>query len=51
MCWVQLLSSTTQFLCISKPETSLHMTLKRRAEMSADIFARLCGIFAGLARI
>ena len=32
-------------LCISIPETLLHVTLKRRAEISADIFARLLRYF------
>ena len=41
MCWVQLLTSTTQFLCISILETLLHVTLTRRTEISADIFAHL----------
>ena len=46
MCWDQHLTSTIQFLCISStPETSLHVTLKRRAEISADIFARLLRYF------
>ena len=40
MCWVQLLTSTLQSLCISMPKILLHVTLKRRAEISADIFAR-----------
>ena len=35
MCWVQLLTSTIQFLCISILETLLHVTMKRRAEISA----------------
>ena len=39
------LTSTIQFLCISIPETLLHVTLKRRAEISADIFARLLRYF------
>ena len=34
-----------QSLCISIPETLLHVTLKRRAEISADIFARLLRYF------
>ena len=37
MCWFQLLSSTIQFLCISIPETLLHVTFKRRAEISAVV--------------
>ena len=37
MYWVKLLTSTIQFLFISRPETLLHMTVKRRAEISADI--------------
>ena len=41
MCWVQLLKSKFQVLCISIPGTLLHVTLKKRAEISADIFARL----------
>ena len=32
-------------LCISIPETLLHVTLKRRAEISTDIFARLLRYF------
>ena len=32
-------------MCISIPETLLHVTLKRRAEISADIFARLLRYF------
>ena len=39
------LTSTIQSLCISIPETLLHVTLKRRAEISADIFARLLRYF------
>ena len=46
---VQLLTSTIQSLCISIPETLLHVTLKRRAEISADIFARLLRYFCSLA--
>ena len=34
------------FLCISIIETLLHLTLKRRAEISADIFARLWRYFS-----
>ena len=45
------MTSAIQVLCISMPETSIHVTLKRRAEISADIFARLRGISACLARI
>ena len=40
MCWVQLLTSRFQVLCISIPGTLLHVTLKKRAEISADIFTR-----------
>ena len=40
---VQLL--TLKFLCISTPETLLHVTLKRRAEISGDIFACLSRYF------
>ena len=43
---VQLLKSTIQFLCVSILETLLHLTLNRRAEMSADIFARLLRNFS-----
>ena len=32
-------------LCMSIPETLLHVTLKRRAEISADTFARLSRYF------
>ena len=39
------MTSTIQSLCISMPETLLHVTLKRRAEISADIFARLLRYF------
>ena len=39
------MTSTIQSLCISIPETLLHVTLKRRAEISADIFARLLRYF------
>ena len=46
MCWDQHLTSTIQFLCISSiPETLLHVTLKRRAEISADIFTCLLRYF------
>ena len=45
MCSIQLLTSTFQVLCISIPETLLHVTLKRREEISADIFARLLQYF------
>ena len=31
---VQLLASTIQFLCVSIRDTLLHVTLKRRAEIS-----------------
>ena len=41
VCRVHLLASTIQFLCISVPKTLLHVTLKGRAEIPADIFARL----------
>ena len=34
-------SRTIKFLCINIFETLLHATLERRAEISADIFARL----------
>ena len=46
MCWVQLLTSTIQFLCVSITETLLHMTMKRQAEISADIVARLLPYFS-----
>ena len=36
MCWVQLLPSTIQFLCISIPQILLHVTLKRQAEIWAS---------------
>ena len=39
------MTATIQSLCISIPDTLLHMTLKRRAEISADIFARLLRYF------
>ena len=39
------MTSTIQSLCISIPGTLLRMTLKRRAEISADIFARLLRYF------
>ena len=45
MCWVQLLTSAIQVLCIGIAETMLHVTLKRRAEISADTFARLLQYF------
>ena len=45
MLGVQLLTSTIQSLCISIPETLLHVILKRRAEISADIFARFLRYF------
>ena len=46
MCWVQLLAYTIRlFLCISILETLLHVTLKRRAEISNDIFACLLRYF------
>ena len=43
MLGVQLLTSTIQFLCVSIFETLLHVTLRGRGEISADIFA---GLFA-----
>ena len=46
MCCVQLMASTVQFLCIIILESLLHMTMKRRAEISADIFARLLRYFS-----
>ena len=45
MCWVQLMTSTIQFLCISISETWLQVTLKRREEILADLFARLLRYF------
>ena len=45
MCWVQLLIPTNQFLRICILGTLLHVTLKRRAKISADIFARLLRYF------
>ena len=45
MCWVQLLTSSIQFLYITIPESLLDVTLKRRAEIPADIFARLLRYF------
>ena len=42
---LDIYKSTIQSLCISIPETLLHVTLKRRAEISADIFARLLRYF------
>ena len=45
MCNVQLLTSTIECLYASIPETLLHVTLKRQAEISADIFARLLQYF------
>ena len=39
------MTSTIQSLCVSIPETLLHVTLKRRAEISADIFACLLRYF------
>ena len=44
MCWVQHLTSSIQ-LCISILETVLHVTMKRRVEISAEIFARLVQYF------
>ena len=41
MFWVQLFTSAVKFLCISIPQTLLDVTLKRRAEISAVIFAHL----------
>ena len=46
MCWVQLLTSTTQFVCVSILQTLLHVTLKRQAEMSADILGDLLQYFS-----
>ena len=40
MCWVQLLTSTISFLCTSIPETLLHVTPERLAEISSDMFSR-----------
>ena len=45
MCWIQLSISSIQFLCISILETSLYVTMKRRAAISADIFAYLLRYF------
>ena len=45
MCWVQPLTSTIQFLCISIPETLLHVIMKGRAGISADDFAGLLRYF------
>ena len=45
MCWLQILTSAIQFLCLSIPEILWHMTLKGRAELSAGIFARLFLVF------
>ena len=39
------MTSTIQSLCISILETLLQVTLKRRAEISADSFARLLRYF------
>ena len=38
-------TSTIQSLCISILETLLHVTMKRRAEISVDIFVRLLRYF------
>ena len=46
MCSVQLLTSTIQLLCISILETLVHVTMKRQAEISADIFAHLLWYFS-----
>ena len=43
--WVQLLTSTIQLLCINIPGTLLHVTLKRRAEISTDIFSPSFAVF------
>ena len=45
MCCVQLLTFIIRDLYISIPETLLHVTPKRTAEVSADIFARLLRYF------
>ena len=45
MCWVQLLTFIIRDLYISILETLLHVTPKRPAEVSADIFARLLRYF------
>ena len=45
MCWVQLLTSTIQFLSISIPENLLHVTMTRREEKSVDIFVCLFAVF------
>ena len=45
MFWVQLSTSKIQFLCISILQTLLHVTMERRAKISADIFARLLRYF------
>ena len=39
------LTTTVQFLCIGILETLLRLTLKRRAEILADIFGRLLWYF------
>ena len=36
---------SNQFLCISTLETLLHVTLKRRAKVSADIFVHFFAVF------
>ena len=38
-------TSTIQCLCISISETLLHVTIRRQAEISTDIFARLLRYF------
>ena len=45
ICCVQLFTSAIKFLCIGILETLLHVTLKRRAKISADIFTRLLQCF------
>ena len=45
MCWVQLMTSTIQFLGDSIPEILLNVTLKRQAEIWTDIFAHLVWYF------
>ena len=42
----QLLTSTIQFLCITILDSSLHVTMKRRAEISAHTFACLLRDFS-----
>ena len=46
MCWILLLTSKIQFLSVCILETLLHVTLKRGAEILADIFARLLWYFS-----